>query len=68
MGKIKYDASGKMLFPRMWCSSDKKYIDFYQSYMNGKGKPMPDSDYKKPTFFQNLTFFLDYQMNWMYWR
>ena len=68
MGKIKYDASGKMLFPRMWCSADKKYIDFYQSYMNGKGKPMPDSDYKKPTFFQNLTFFLDYQMNWMYWR
>ena len=66
-GNIKYDASGKMLFPRMW-SSDSKHIKFYQSYMNGGGRKVAGAEHKKPTFFQNLSFFFNYQMNWMYWR
>ena len=66
-GDIKYDASGKMLFPRMW-SSDGRHIKFYQSYMNGGGRRVAGAEHKKPTFFQNLAFFFDYQMNWMYWR
>ena len=66
-GDIKYEASGKMLFPRMW-SSDDKHIQFYQSYMNGGGRKVAGAQHKKPTFFQNLSFFFDYQMNWMYWR
>ena len=67
-GEIKYESSGKMLFPRMWNGSDSKYIYFYQSYMDGGGKKVAGSQHKKPTFFQNLAFFFDYQMNWMYWR
>ncbi len=67
-GTIKYDAAGKMFFPRMWSDSDEKYIRFYQSYMNGGGKVVPDARYKKPTFGQNLAFFFDFQLNWMYWR
>ena len=67
-GEIKYDASGKMLFPRMWNGSDAKYIKFYQSYMNDGGSKVAGAQHKKPTFFQNLAFFFDYQMNWMYWR
>ena len=67
-GDIKYDASGKMLFPRMWNGSDSKYIKFYQSYMNDGGVKVAGAKHKKPTFFQNLAFFFDYQMNWMYWR
>ena len=67
-GEIKYESSGKMLFPRMWNGSDSKYINFYQSYMDGGGKKVAGSQHKKPTFFQNLAFFFDYQMNWMYWR
>ena len=67
-GEIRYDASGKMLFPRMWNGSDAKYIKFYQSYMNGDGVKVAGAKHKKPTFFQNLAFFFDYQMNWMYWR
>ena len=67
-GDIKYDASGKMLFPRMWNGSDSKYIKFYQSYMNNGGSKVAGAQHKKPTFFQNLAFFFDYQMNWMYWR
>ena len=67
-GEIKYESSGKMLFPRMWNGSDSKYINFYQSYMDGGGKKVAGAQHKKPTFFQNLAFFFDYQMNWMYWR
>ena len=67
-GKIIYKSSGKMLFPRMWSSSDPRYISFYKSYMNGGGKTVQGAEHKKPTFFQNLAFFFDYQMNWMYWR
>ena len=66
--KITYDPAGKMLFPRMWSNADQSYIDFYKSYMGRGGKTVSGSEHKKPTFFQNLSFFFDYQMNWMYWR
>ena len=62
-----YSREGKMLFPRMY-SSDDKAIQFYQAYMNGKGKPVPGAEYKKPTFGSNLAFFFDFQLGWMYWR
>ncbi len=65
----KYSAEGKMLFPRMWASSnDGKYEAFYEAYMDGKGKVIPGQDHKKPTFGTNLKYFFDYQLNWMYWR
>ena len=65
----RYLSSGKMFFPRMWAGSpDGRYEEFYESYMNGKGHPVPGADHKKPTFGTNLKFFFDYQMNWMYWR
>lgn len=67
-GEIIYGSSGKMLFPRMWNGSDPRYVSFYKSYMNGKGNTVIGAEHKKPTFFQNLAFFFDYQMNWMYWR
>ena len=68
-GEIRYKSSGKMLFPRMWNGSDPKYIAFYKAYMgeNG-GRRVAGADHRKPTFFQNLSFFFDFQMNWMYWR
>ena len=67
-GDIVYEGSGKMFFPRMWNGADPRYVSFYQSYMNGGGKAIAGAEHKKPTFFQNLAFFFDYQMNWMYWR
>ena len=66
-GDVQYDAEGKMLFPRMW-SSDSRHIAFYKSYMPGGGHKVRGAEHDKPTFFQNLGFFFDYQMNWMYWR
>lgn len=62
-----YSSEGKMFFPRMWNGYDDRYIDFYNSYIK-KGKPVPGADYKKPSFRDNMRFFFDYQLNWMYWR
>ena len=67
-GDIVYKSSGKMLFPRMWSGTDPRHISFYQSYIGKGGVSVPGAQYKKPTFFQNLTYFFDYQLNWMYWR
>ena len=43
-------------------------IRFYESYTRGQGKTVPGSDYKMPTFGDNLRFFFDYQFNYMYMR
>ncbi|MBR1705228.1 MAG: DUF2723 domain-containing protein [Bacteroidales bacterium] len=64
----KYLPEGKMFFPRMWSSADPRYIDFYESYMDGKGTRVKGATHRKPTFGANLRFFFDYQLNWMYWR
>ena len=65
---VTYLPEGKMLFPRMWNGGDQRYIDFYESYTGGKGKRVKGATYRKPTFGANMAFFLDYQLNWMYWR
>ncbi len=64
----KYKPSGKMLFPRMWSGQDPKAVEFYESYMNGKGRKIAGQEHRKPTMGANLSFFFDYQLNWMYWR
>ena len=67
-GEIKYKSSGKMLFPRMWSGTDPRHVAFYQAYIGKNGKYVAGAEHRKPTFIQNLAFFFDYQMNWMYWR
>ena len=63
-----YLPEGKMFFPRMWSNASQSYIDFYETYMNGKGIRVKGATHKKPTFGANMRFFFDYQLNWMYWR
>ncbi len=63
--KVVYDSEDKMLFPRMWNGNDDLHVNFYKSYM---GLGPKDQAVRKPTMGQNLMFFFDYQMNWMYWR
>ncbi len=63
-----YRPEGKMLFPRMWASTDPRYIDFYESYTQGKGTRVRGAKHRKPSFGANMSFFFDYQLNWMYWR
>ena len=64
----KYKSEGKMLFPRMWNGTDGRYIDFYESYTDGKGIRVRGAEHRKPTFGANMLYFFDYQLNWMYWR
>ncbi len=61
-----YKDTDKMFFPRMW-SKRESHAAFYDSYNSGKGTV--NSDGKRiPTFGDNLRFFFDYQVNYMYWR
>ena len=64
----RYKSEGKMLFPRMWSGQSPKNVEFYESYMNGKGRSIAGQEHRKPTMGANLAFFFDYQLNWMYWR
>ena len=65
----RYLPEGKMLFPRMWMSSpDGRYEEFYQVYTKGKGRRIAGQTHPKPTMAANLSYFFDYQLNWMYWR
>ncbi len=62
-----YDSHTKMFFPRMW-SSSSSHIKFYEQYTRGRGRIIEGSNYKMPTFKDNLAYFFDYQFNWMYIR
>lgn len=66
--EVEFHSEGKMLFPRMWDNREESYIDFYKSYIGNDGIKVKGSSEPKPTFLQNLTYFFDYQINWMYWR
>ena len=62
-----------MLFPRMY-SDKSEHISAYKEWTNFKGRPVQvrtsegTKTVMKPTFAENLAFFLDYQLNYMYWR
>ncbi|MCX6240097.1 MAG: DUF2723 domain-containing protein [Bacteroidia bacterium] len=69
-----YDDRFNTPFPRMF-SSNPEHVKEYQNWANIKGTPIQVTNREgeperliKPTFGENLTFFLYYQINWMYWR
>jgi hypothetical protein len=63
-----------MLFPRMFSSSDENHVAGYKEWGDVKGTPVrinQGSESKtvmKPTFGENLRYFFNYQLNFMYWR
>ncbi|MDR2009345.1 MAG: DUF2723 domain-containing protein [Bacteroidales bacterium] len=59
--KAIFDSKDCTVFPRMF-SRDPEHIEIYKSYGGIK------KSQKKPGFSNNLSFFVNYQMNWMYWR
>ena len=65
---VRYTSESKMIFPRMWDNRDDSYIAVYKSYIGENGIKVRGCNDLKPTFIQNLIFFFDYQVNWMYWR
>ena len=71
-----YDDNVMTIFPRMWNGTKSSYISTYNQYID-KSKMVPvtmkRSDGTKetvlrPTFVQNIKFFIGYQCNHMYWR
>ncbi|MBA2250192.1 MAG: DUF2723 domain-containing protein, partial [Chitinophagaceae bacterium] len=79
-GKDKYELSGRRMettyapedmhfFPRMWDNSnDQSHADYYANFA-GIGKDPKTGKYlDKPTMGDNISYFLKYQVNWMYWR
>ena len=75
-----YPDEMKTLFPRMWSTQRGSHSDIYESYRKNENGAITGNNVKvrnyrgetinvsKPTFGQNLKFFIDYQCNWMYWR
>ena len=72
-----YDPRFETLFPRMWSSQKPSHIKIYKSKEYGGTKGIPiqvqqdDGSYKtlyRPTFGENLKFFLKYQIDHMYIR
>ena len=68
----KYDPEFEALFPRMY-SSQPNHAEAYKFWSDFKGKPTraTDSEGKRlnvPTAGENMRFFMNYQVNWMYWR
>ncbi len=59
-------------FPRMYSSTPRhisgyKYWSGYNPYSEGSGEIGTDEN-RIPTFGENLSYFLNYQFNWMYFR
>ena len=75
-----YPSEMKTIFPRMWSTQRGSHSEMYESYRKNEngaiiGETMRFRNIRgntvtvsKPTFGQNLKFFIDYQCNWMYWR
>ena len=68
-----YPSEFTMIFPRMY-SNQAHHIPEYKRWSNFKGKPVSYRDGQgsrrimRPTFGENLTFFFNYQVGWMYGR
>jgi len=58
--KRKYTSAQSTFFPRMY-SPDPRHVRGYTSWTSAKTT-------KTPTFAQNLSYFANYQVDWMYWR
>lgn len=60
--KLTYDPSDVHLFPRLWDDDNSQgHVDFYRQVLGL-------SNGEKPTFGDNVYFFLHYQFYWMYMR
>lgn len=70
-----FDPMFTTLFPRMWSNERRGSVKFYQDW-GGKGDPIktaPDQNgnsriLNKPKFSENLKYFFNYQLGFMYFR
>ena len=72
--KPNYHPDFKTIFPRMW-SSKGNHVKAYKEWSEFQGRPIKYRDAQgrtstinKPTFVENMRFFFNYQVGWMYFR
>ncbi len=64
-----YDPSDLHYFPRMWDNSnDQGHADYYANFAGIGKDPKTGKYYSNPTMADNISFFFQYQLNWMYIR
>lgn len=70
-----YDERFTTFFPRMWSSMEPSHAEDYMQWGKVKGTRIQHQGEQgemetivKPTFAENLRFFFNYQVNFMYWR
>lgn len=75
--KYVYEGEHMTMFPRMFWNQDQRKIDGYKSWSgynaNGpnhvaKPKIATTDGQRLPTFGENMTYMMRYQVNWMYFR
>lgn len=69
-----YDKDFMTIFPRMW-SQEGRHTGAYKSWSGFKGTPIKHREQngqtkviRKPKFSENLKYFIDHQIRWMYIR
>lgn len=82
-GDVKYELTPKMLFPRMYSSAGghpAAYLEWINAtqddlqtvkapaIVDADGNTIQEVDMKRPSFAQNMQYFFNYQINYMYWR
>ncbi|KAF0196846.1 MAG: formate-dependent nitrite reductase membrane component [Bacteroidetes bacterium] len=70
-----YDPAYTTIFPRMWSGNEQTHKDNYKKWGKVKGTPLNVTNQEgepetliKPTFSENLRFFWNYQLQFMYVR
>jgi len=68
-----YDDEQSTLFPRMYSPDAKRqpgyeYWSGYNPLDEGVDRPEGKNKQRLPTFGENMRYFFDYQLNWMYFR
>lgn len=65
---VVYAPEDKMFFPRVWdAGNEQGHADYYMQFL-GINKLENGTYDRSPTFGDNLRFFFQYQINWMYIR
>jgi hypothetical protein len=63
-----YAPEDQHLFPRMWDQSNEQGRADYYADFAGIGKNKDGTYERAPTMGENISFFMSYQINWMYFR
>lgn len=56
-----FDNADKRFFPRIWDYNDPAHARFYRQYLDL-------AEGEAPTSADNYDYFINYQLNWMWWR